>query len=191
MTNVIGLCGLAGAGKSVAADALETLGYERVKFSMFLKDMLRAFFRACGLAETEIERRIEGDLKETPDVLLGGKTPRYAMQTLGTDWGRELIAKDIWSMAWRAKAESALAAGGKIVAEDVRFGTEDSEVHRLGGNVVRMFRPDGVLNVGGHASEMFEDVNPDLTIINNGTIEELREKVIDLFGEPDARKVAA
>ena len=40
------------------------------------------------------EAHIEGALKEVPCELLGGKTPRYAMQTLGTEWGRDTDQQD-------------------------------------------------------------------------------------------------
>jgi hypothetical protein len=60
---IIGLAGLPGAGKSAAADRLiEKHGFERVKFSGPLKDMVRAL----GFND----REIEGDLKETPSYKL-------------------------------------------------------------------------------------------------------------------------
>ena len=54
-----------------------------MRFSTPLKGMLRAFYRACGLSEAEIEWRIEGDLNDVPDPLLGGRTPRKGMIGLG------------------------------------------------------------------------------------------------------------
>lgn len=183
MTNVIGLCGAAGSGKSVAADELEQNGFVRVRFSSFLKAMMRGFFAACGLSEDEIERRIEGDLKEVPDELLGGKTPRYAMQTLGTEWGRELISPTIWSNAWRARAEAELARGNRIVAEDVRFETEDLEVHRLAGKIIKLTGCAKDVAASGHASEAMEGIRPDAVVENDGAIEDLRAKVRDQVKE--------
>lgn len=191
MTQVIGLCGAAGSGKSVAADELERMGYKRVRFSAPLKDMLRAFYRACGLSKKQIERRIEGDLKETPDPLLGGKTPRYAMQTLGKEWGRNMIWDELWSRAWRTRAEKEIGRGRKIVAEDVRFETEDAEVHRLGGTVVEITgrRKNEVSNL--HASELFEGVKPDLRYDNSGTIPAFQGWVNYVFRSVDTSEVAA
>jgi putative protein kinase ArgK-like GTPase of G3E family len=77
---IIGLTGLMGSGKSLAAQELERIGFTRTRFAGSLKDMMRVL----GLTEEEIE----GNLKETACALLGGKTPRYAMQTIGTEWGR-------------------------------------------------------------------------------------------------------
>lgn len=177
MSNVIGLCGRAGSGKSVAADALERIGYQRVRFAAPLKDMLRAFFRSCGLAEQEIERRIEGDLKETPDVLLGHKTPRYAMQTLGKEWGRDLICETLWSDAWRARAEQLVANGQSIVAEDVRFSTEVDEVRRLEGTVLEITGRVKSAVDATHATERFAGVVADLKVQNDGTPEALFDAV--------------
>ena len=81
---IIGLAGAAGAGKSTAAGYLaERYGYARVRFSAGLKGMLRAFYRVCGLSEAEIERRIEGDLNDVPDPLLGGPAPHSTGASLG------------------------------------------------------------------------------------------------------------
>jgi hypothetical protein len=78
---LIALTGYAGSGKSTLADILACEhGFTVVKFAGPLKAMLRAL----GLDE----REIEGDLKEQPCQLLAGHTPRRAMQTLGTEWGR-------------------------------------------------------------------------------------------------------
>lgn len=77
---VIALTGLAGSGKSTASKYLvEKHGYQLVKFAGPLKDMLRAI----GFGEDDIE----GNGKELSNSLLCDKTPRHAMQTLGTEWG--------------------------------------------------------------------------------------------------------
>lgn len=191
MNRVVGLCGVAGSGKSVAADELERMGYKRVRFSAPLKDMLRAFYRSCGLRKREIERRIEGDLKETPDPLLGGKTPRYAMQTLGKEWGRDLISDELWSLAWRNRAEKELKRGHKIVAEDVRFETEDREVHRLNGKIVEFTGRRKSEVSENHASELFEGVKPDFGYDNSGTLEALKGWVNYVFRSVDDQEVAA
>jgi hypothetical protein len=191
MTRVVGLCGVAGSGKSVAADELERMGFKRVRFSAALKDMLRAFYRSCGLDESEIERRIEGDLKEVADPLLGGKTPRYAMQTLGKEWGRDLIWDELWSRAWRSRAEKELEAGHRIVAEDVRFATEDAEIHRLDGKIVEIVGRHKPEVAPTHASELFTGVHPDMQARNDTTIAALRGWMNYVFRSVDDQESAA
>jgi hypothetical protein len=158
---LIGFCGVAGAGKSFAAVHLvRNHGFSRLRFAGPLKDMMRAL----GLNESEIE----GADKERPSDLLGGKTPRHAMQTIGTEWGRELIDPDLWTRAWGRAADNALAAGQSIVVDDVRFSNEAAAIWARGGSLVRLFREGAGSSSGGaHASE--NQAFPfDLQLINPG-----------------------
>jgi hypothetical protein len=182
MTPVVGFCGRAGAGKSTAAAALVEAGFVRVKFAGALKVMMRAFYLAAGLSIDEIERRIEGDLKEEPDELLGGRTPRFAMQTIGTEWGREIVSPDLWLRAWRGRVESVLRAGGRVVVDDLRFANEAEAVRRLGGRVVEITGREKA--VEAHASES-RDFAPDMTISNTGTEAELRGAALYIFGSDE------
>lgn len=174
MTRLIALTGLAGAGKSTVAKHLVAAhGYRVEKFAGPLKDMLR------GLGLTE--RHIEGDLKEVPCGLLGGKTPRYAMQTLGTEWGRGLISPSLWADAWSSRA-----AAGRVVCDDCRFPNEADAVRRLGGVIIRVVRP-GLASTGGHASEAGQvDVKPNRLLWNDetddGCLGQLHSRVDALIG---------
>lgn len=151
---IIGLTGRAGSGKSTVAAHLADRGYKRIRFADPLKDMMRAL----GLDE----RHIEGDLKEVPCPLLAGKTPRHAMQTIGTEWGRGLIHPDLWVNAWAARA----ANDNLVVAEDVRFPNEEATIRRAGGWVIGIERP-GTAAAAGHPSEG-QPVSPDLWVRNDG-----------------------
>jgi hypothetical protein len=124
--HLIGFCGPIGAGKTFAADHLaRDYGYSRVRFAGPLKAMLRAL----GLSEDQTD----GAAKEAPCALLGGRTPRYAMQVLGTEWGRELISPDIWTRAWDHHAARYLDNGLPVVVDDVRFVNEATALLRRGG----------------------------------------------------------
>src|SRR5690348_5804357 len=94
---VIALAGKAGSGKSTAAKHLiERHGYAQGKFARALKEMTRAFLRYRGVDDATIERMIEGDLKEVPSDHMMQRSPRYFMQRIGTEFGRELINPDLW-----------------------------------------------------------------------------------------------
>ena len=168
----IGFCGAAGSGKSTAAAQLtQHCGFHRVRFAGPLKAMIAAF----GLSEAEIE----GDKKETPCPLLCGRTPRQAMQWLGTQWGRDLIGETVWIEAWRAACARITDTdpAARIVADDVRFANEAAAIRARGGIVVRIDRPGAASASGsGHASEHLDFI-PDLVILNHGDVRKLRAMV--------------
>lgn len=147
---IIGLCGLAGSGKTTIANHLvEHHGFVRLPFAGPLKAMAVAF----GLGP----RELAGDLKEVPSDLLCGRTPRQFMQLLGTEFGRELIGEDVWVRAWE-RALGDLATDGfrplRVVADDMRFPNEAAAIRARGGIVIHLVREGaGSASGGGHASE--------------------------------------
>jgi hypothetical protein len=171
MPPVVALTGLAGSGKSAAADFLVSLGYVRIKFAGPLKDMLRAI----GLGD----REIEGDMKEEPCDILCGATPRRAMQTLGTEWGRDIISNDLWVSAWRHRVRCALAAGAVgVVVDDCRFPNEMEAARELGGVAWRIVRRGHFATAAAHASEAgAHEMNPDAIILNDRDIAHLHDNV--------------
>lgn len=135
-TKVIALNGPAGSGKSEAAAYLQHgHGFTIVKFAGPLKAMLRAFYREVGLSDAEIQQRLEGDLKEVPCDHLMGQTPRHAMETLGTEWGRNCIHPKFWVNAWSTKVDT---TEGPVAADDCRFDNEAETTHEKGGAVVKL-----------------------------------------------------
>jgi hypothetical protein len=164
---LIGLTGLAGSGKSeVAGVLMNEFGFVRVKFADPLKNMLRTMLRGMGHIDEDVERMIEGDLKEAmiPEL---GVTPRHLMITLGTEWGRNQVREDLWIRLWKAAAEME----GRVVADDVRFPNEVDAIRAAGGQVWRVHRPGVVAS--SHVSEQL-NVEPDLTLYNSRSLADLR-----------------
>lgn len=152
---IIGLSGPAGSGKSTAAKYLvHRHGFTLVKFATPLKNMLRAI----GLTE----REIEGDLKDIPSDKLCGRTPRYAMQTIGTEWGRNTIEDKFWTTLWQAEARRY----ARVVCDDCRFDNEAEVVRNMGGVIVGLTGRGGIS--GMHVSE--NGVTPDMTVDNSGDV---------------------
>lgn len=167
LPRVVAFTGVAGSGKTTATRYLvERHGYTLVKFAGPLKDMMRV----VGLTEEEIE----GDLKEKPCSLLSGKSPRHAMQTLGTQWGRDCIGTDFWVRLWRERAVDVMAQAGRVVTDDCRFPNEAGAIRKLGGDIFRLIGRGGI--AGNHESERGCG-DEDLTIANVFNEEGLFSKI--------------
>jgi hypothetical protein len=181
---LVGFFGPMHAGKSEAAKRLvATMGFERQRFAGPLKDMLVT----AGLEVADVD----GDRKETPNALLDGATPRHAMQTLGTEWGRKCISKTFWINLWARRARASLAAGAHVVVDDLRFPNEAAAIRALGGVVVFIDRPAPPATrlerfrrwfrgLSRHASERVR-FDADVTIVNAGDLAQFH-MLVDAFG---------
>lgn len=174
---LIGFCGPIGSGKTEAAAILGRLwGFKRIRFADPLKTMLRSL----GLSEAEVE----GEMRAQPSALLGGKTPRFAMQTLGTEWGRQLIDPDLWINAWRRKVEDMRwQISRRVVADDVRFPNEIDAIHDLGGLVIRIDRPG--IATDPHPSE-HQFLIADHVLSNDGDVDLLAGRLGEMVAELSA-----
>lgn len=160
MPRVIAFTGAAGSGKSTAAQHLVNIhGYSRVRFA----GPLKAAMAAMGFNQAQIE----GADKERPTRMLLGKTPRYAMQTLGTEWGRNCIGEDFWVGLWEHAALGILDEGGMVVVDDCRFPNEAAAIREMGGRIYRLAGRGGI--AGGHESERM-DFDSDDVIENTGDL---------------------
>lgn len=160
---IIALAGAAGSGKSTASSYLRDVhGYTLVKFAGPLKDMCRAI----GMRD----EHIEGDRKETPVDFLCGRTPRYFMQRLGTEFGRDLIGEDFWVGLWRMRVDHILDGGGRVCVDDCRFPNEAAAVWRAGGEIIRLTGRGGI--AGSHSSEQGGFI-ANVVIENTGSIDDL------------------
>jgi hypothetical protein len=144
---------------------MSTQRWHRVKMADPLKQMFRRLLQVSDLPDDEIEAMIEGDLKEVPHPAINFKTPRHAMQTLGTEWGRVQMGGDFWVKTAERRISNAFSTGVKgVVVDDVRFANEADVIKRQGGMIVCLTGRGGI--AGGHASELAEGITPDVTIDN-------------------------
>ncbi len=134
--SLIGLVGATGSGKTTLAQFLvDEHGYERVHMGGPIKDMLRAL----GIPEDHLTGSPED--RSVPLALLGGRSARYAMQTLGTGWGRRAVSTDIWSNAVTAVLDRMIDKPTKrIVIDDLRFPNDWNVIQVFGGTIVRVRR---------------------------------------------------
>jgi len=167
---LIGICGKAGAGKdTVAEQILRHDNFVRLSFADPIKQMLSILGVNCMNRET----------KEVPDDRFG-VSPRRMAQTLGTEWGRNLIDQDIWLKIAQERWRELKYSNTNLVIPDVRFPNELAWI-RKEGYVIHVTRD--VAPVEEHSSENSIDINLewDSWLENNGTIAELHAEVNKLM----------
>lgn len=170
---LIGLTGYKGSGKDTVADRLVAKhGFVKIAFADPIREMLRAGFA--------LKDRHFNEDKETVIPWLG-VSPRYLMQTLGTEWGRQQIRVDIWVRYMTQRLRYAREHELDVVISDVRFPNEEALVHAFDGIVIRIVR--GEPEEDGHISELSTGgVIEDKLLFNLDTLERLYEEVDGLVG---------
>lgn len=171
-TRLIAFYGFKKSGKSTATDYIfhSYEGFSSHSFATPLKQML------CAMGLTP--EQLWGSQKETPAPLLNGKTPRHAMQTLGTEWGRRCIDEGLWVRAWKETLP-----GGYVVTDDLRFPNEYIAIKEVGGVVVRIDRP-GIDADTSHESEAHvATLKPDHIIVNDRSIPVFCNRIYELMRE--------
>ncbi len=144
MKNLIVFCGLAGSGKTTAAEYLvANHGFTRMSFAAPLRDMLRAI----GVSDYYLT-----DGKEKPCPALMGRTARHCLQTLGTQWGRGHLDENIWAHIAGERIKAALAEGKLVVTDDCRFDNEAELLLGMGATIVVLHKA-GEVRRSDHASE--------------------------------------
>lgn len=165
LPRIVAFIGPIGSGKTTAAQCLKPLGYHRISFADPLKQMLMTL----GLTHEQVY----GDEKELASPLLCGHTPRWAMQSLGTEWGRNHIHKNLWVRAWQHRCQSHQL----VTVDDMRFPNEHAMVRSLNGKVIRVLRGRSNDATPAHESEVY-NLEPDLEIFNTSSIERFKRDVI-------------
>jgi len=164
---IIGITGKARSGKDTVADMLASqLVAERYSFATPIKRMLEVL---------HLKDKEDDKAKHWYDC-----TYRHMVQTLGTEWGRELIHQDIWLK----EAEYALGgedAKGIVIISDVRFENEANWI-RKNGILIFVCRPhQELIAESDHISEAGIDKIPtDWTLFNSQGLEQLKSQCNDL-----------
>ena len=172
---LIGLTGVAGAGKDTVAKLLiEQHGGRIASFAGPLYDFVSAI---TGIPKHRLADR------ETKEAVIPwlGKSPRQLLQTLGTEWGRQSVNEAIWVRSLLERIRPSLDAGIPVFVTDVRFDNEAEAIAEAGGEVWRVARPGWRCLSGDAASHASEaGVSEHLvarTVVNDGTLDELRAAV--------------
>ena len=146
--HIIGLCGAAGAGKSTVAQLLEQHhGYSQIALADPILDMVHALFAAAGV---DGAWAVERSLKEQPTTL--GFSYRHLAQSLGTEWGRNTIAPDLWLRVAAGRINQLRLHQADVVVSDIRFPDEAAWLLQKSGTLVCVHRA-GIPGARPHESE--------------------------------------
>lgn len=180
----IGLTGVAQSGKdSVAQVLVEEFGYTRVAFADGVREMALAIdpiILDLRMGEggtvwrlSEVVQRMGWDAAKENDEV------RRLLQRIGTDAVRNILGFDTWVDLGMKKAAE---VDGPVVFTDVRFPNEADAIFESG-TIVRVLRPDAP-RVASHVSEESMSGYPVYrTILNNGTLDDLRLLVRNFMKE--------
>lgn len=204
---LLGVTGLARSGKDHASDYLaKQMQLHKYAFAEPLKTMLKSVFG---------DHFHEGDRSDIcPETC---KSYRVMMQTLGTEWGRELMNPQVWvnlvARRWKevergehlvqhGTLASYMAEG--MILSDVRFDSEAEWIQLNGGVILEIVRPDqhpptvvekvvtavasATVGIPGHASE--QGISRHFithTIVNDGSLNDFDLKLLGLVDELEGR----
>jgi hypothetical protein len=213
---IIGVCGFIGSGKDTVADYLTNFhGFRRESFAGSLKDAVAQVFgwdrtMLEGRTKQAREWREQVDPWWSERLNMPHLTPRWILQYWGTEVCRNGFHDDMWIASLENKLRT---SKDDVVISDCRFPNEIKSIWDAGGIVVRVVRGpepewyqdainfnEGDRNMsfaisrsrleraGIHASETaWVGTRFDRVLDNNGSIDDLFQKVKNLVGDrPDA-----
>jgi hypothetical protein len=139
---IVGLLGFIGSGKGTAGDILKDMGFTPISFAKGVKDVTAEMFgwpRHLLEGDTQHSR----EWREKPDEFWSyefGKdfTPRYALQLMGTQVGRDVFHENFWVIKLKNYIDN--APEQNYVITDVRFQNEIDFINRYGGTLIEIKR---------------------------------------------------
>lgn len=164
----IGITGLAGSGKNTLADVIDLEVYIQVSFAHTLKTVCKDYLGWDGQKDEKGRKLLQ--------------TIGMALREYNPDTWINLLENNLYY--YREDKYH-------FIYTDVRFKNETDYIRNNGGIIIRVVRPSLELSdMHNHVSEAGQaDIKEDYTVINDGTIDDLRKKVFNVIKqEQDKRK---
>lgn len=143
---------------------------EILNFSNPLKNMTKELLSYLGV--DNINEKLYGSEKEKiiDDLYV---STRYIMQTLGTDWGRELIDDKLWVKAFNKRLNQ--IESDIVINDSVRFINEILYINQLKKSLtVKIKKPELEVDDNHKSEKEISDQFYDIVIINDAGITELK-----------------
>ena len=171
--------GKIGSGKTAAANILQKYGFVEETFAAPIKQ----FLLSIGFNYEEVYGSQEEKLKVNKFWNVSG---REFMQKFATDLMRNKLedilpninlgGSTVWVRAMEKKIQN--DEWENIVIADGRFPDEINLIKKYNGIVIKIIRPINNKYDSSHESESyFDSIQPDYEILNDGTFEDLENKI--------------
>lgn len=173
---IVGIAGRARAGKGTLAAEFVRAGWKEESFAEPIKKALCSMFGfARALFDDPVTKEAELDWL--------GRSPRYLAQKLGTEFGRDMVAEDVWLRIMANKLRTDVLT--HIVVSDVRFENEAAFI-RHHGQLIHVERPVGGGLQGDAAQHVSEaglkvDISRDIIVHNDASLEDYLNLCGDVF----------
>ena len=186
---LIGLTGrtgsneIAGCGKDTVAEMInKDLSIPIYGFADPIYDMVKAGFGIDGKSKEWQDR---GKKSAPIDWLSSEKSIslRYLLETLGTEWGRDMICSDLWVRIAEKRYHESEAG---LIVRDVRFPNEVDWIDKLGGTLIHIIRSNHFnpeANPDHPSNKLLSIRNYDKVIMNDSSLDVLRLRVLDCVQE--------
>lgn len=185
------------SGKSTLAGLVaERHGFTRVSFADPLRKLVEDLFGITARWKVDEPWRVDTDyltalnrLSDTVPSLQWSKiwervreirtkkeAYRTTMELVGTEIARDTLFGGTWTGVATYEILALVAAEKKVVIDDMRFRDEYHLLKRFGARMIRVYSEREERNNGHRSQGYIDDFEPDMSIWNNGTIDELWTK---------------
>lgn len=174
----IGITGLKEEGKNTVAEVFTQNGWRKGSFALALRveifEIVKGWNKPDVYSSPVYRDRYNAALAEWLQFVEENKRNRPSERG---GWVR-LYLQAHGQMKRETRGESywldQLIIDDRTVVDDVRYSNEAERVKQLGGLVLRVRRP-GMTSDGTPSEDGVLQIQPDITIVNDGTIAELRD----------------
>jgi len=163
---IIGIHGPLNGGKDTTANYIQAKFPGKFGRYAFAGPLKRACIEMFGFTHEQLEDQA---LKKEVDPFWGF-TPRFAMQKLGTEYGRGMLRDDVWIKRAEMEFEANHKSAKGTIITDVRFENEGEWLRQQPGGILIYLKVPGLKKdeQSQHASEAGITQYPsDIEIIND------------------------
>ena len=173
MKKIIGITGLKRSGKDTTAYYLhKKYNYDIFHFAEPLKDMITAL-----LANVDCNDNYFTEYHKEEIIPTINQSYRSLAQTLGTEWGRNMMDNDLWIRILEFNSQWS----NYIVIPDLRFNNEAKWIADNNGIILKIVKDTGLSDTHASESGIYDNYISHY-IYNDSTIDDLYKQIDLIFG---------